>query len=121
MNVASDVMFQNLIETIALVDNKSGRETRPFEATVAENDLSLNIRQTDTDAGTTGNTTISQNWSGGAITVTDTDFTGGIDRYHLIARLDVGEHIYAPLSGFTKLYVDSNTSIVDFEYLTIEK
>jgi len=121
MNAASDVFMQNLIETIALVDNKAGRETRPFEATVSENDLSLNIRQTDSDAGTTGNTTISQNWTGGTLTVTDADFTGGVDRYHLIARLEPGEHIYIPMSGFPKLYVDANDAITNFEYLTIEK
>jgi hypothetical protein len=121
MNAASDVFIQNLIETFMLVDNKAGREARPFEATAAENGLSINIRQTDSDAGTTGNTTITQNWTGGTLTVTDTDFTGGLDRYHLICRLDPGEHIYAPLSGFSKLYVDANVAITDLEYLTIEK
>jgi hypothetical protein len=121
MNAASDVFIQNLIETIDLIDNKAGREEKPFEATVSSNDLSINIRQKNADGGTTGNTTIAQNWTGGTLTVSDSDFTGGVDRYHLIARLEPGEHIYMPCSGFPKLYLDSEDAICDLEYLTLEK
>jgi len=120
MSAASDVFMNNLIETISLVDNKSGREKRPFEATVAVDDLSLSIRSTDLDTGVEGNTVISQNYTGGTLTVTDADFTGGVDRYHLIARLGPGEHIYMPFAGFPKLYLDAETSVCEVEFLTIE-
>jgi len=118
---ASDVLMTSIIETINLVDNKAGREQKPFSATVDSTGLILTIKQTDTDAGTTGNTAISDDYEGGSLTAVSASFTGGLDRYHLICRLEPGEHVYAPFSGFPKLYTDSNTAICDLEYLTLEK
>ena len=67
-----------------------------------------------------GDVTFSATNGDATLTVTDADFTGGIDVYHHIMRLDPADHCFVPLAGNPRLYCDADGGSADLEYLTLE-
>lgn len=116
-----DTMEETMIgiqETIEIIDNIAGRETKPFTASLDSN-LVLRIKQNNIDAGTSNNTSIGGTFLAEGM-ITGADFVGGIDSYHLISRLGPKEFCFFALAGSPKLYADAEDSIVEVEYLTLE-
>ena len=109
----------NIIETLELINNIDGREKKPFVGSLDSN-LILSIKATTEDGGSSNNVAISGTLEGEGM-ITAADLTGGIDKYHQIARLEPGEFMFIPLAGNPKLYADAEDAVVEVEYLTLEK
>jgi len=111
--------LENISDTLELLNNKAGRETRPFVLEITSDEQIGKIRQTKVDAGTAGNTSITGTFID-VTQVTGNAFTGGADTYHLLARLGPKEHLYMPISGSPVIYADAETSQSEIEYLILE-
>ena len=109
----------NIIETIDLIDNKAGREKKPFVAS-SDSNLKLKIQAADRVQGTLNNTAIGGTFKDESI-ITKSDIQGGVDKYHLIARLEPGEFMFIPLAGNPRLYADAEDAVTEIEYLTLEQ
>jgi hypothetical protein len=113
-----ELTMNNIITTLGLIKNNASRETTPFTASLDSTTV-LRIEQNAVDGGTSGNTAITGTLISEGI-ISTTGITGGIDSYHLFARLGPKEFLYVPMAGSPKLYADSEDSTSEVEYLTLE-
>jgi len=111
--------LENISRTLEKLDNKAKREKRPFVLEIDADEKIGKIKQTKKDGGTAGNTAITGTFIE-VSQITGTTFSGGVDTYHLIAKLGPGEHLYMPSAGTPVFYVDCDTTQCDVEYLILE-
>ena len=108
----------NLQKTFKLVDNKANREVEPFTISL-DSTLIMRVKTKDIDGGTLSNQSIAGTLIAEGI-ISTTGIVGGVDTYHLFARLAPKEFVFMPLVGTPKLYADAEDALSEVEYLTLE-